>query len=146
MTQEERCKHEFILQECAICKSKSDGIPQIVYTTFGGDVFHKRSNCEALKSGQNMAYTLGNLNHDIKPINRAYVDNLGRCEWCFSSLEPKIDKPCEIKHSMKWIHATLINKRFIGHGNWEYLVNFKNSRGEIEELVVRKSMIRFSSE
>jgi hypothetical protein len=146
MSQEERCKHEFLLQECAICKVRSDGIPNIVYTTIGGHVFHKRPNCEALNSGQDMAYALGNLNHEIKPVNRTYVEHLGRCEWCFSSLDPKINKQCEIKYSTKWIRANLINKRFIGHGNWEYLVNFKSSRDEIVELVVRKSMIRFSSD
>jgi hypothetical protein len=146
MSQEERCKHEFLLQECAICKVRSDGIPNIVYTTLGGHVFHKRPNCEALNSGQDMAYALGNLNHEIKPVNRNYVEHLGRCEWCFSGLDPKINKPCEVKYSMKWIRANLINTRFIGHGNLEYLVTFKNSRDEIEELAVRKSMIRFSGD
>ena len=145
MPQEDRCKHEFLWQECAICKIRSDGIPQIVYTSVGGDVFHKRPNCEAFKSGQNMAYAVGNLNHEIKPTNRSYVDHLGRCEWCFSSLDPKINKPCEIYYSSQWIKATLINRRFIGHGNLEYLVIFKNSRDDLEETVVRKSMIRFSS-
>lgn len=139
----ERCKHDFLLNQCALCIVRIDGIPDIVYTTKGGDVFHKRSNCEALMSGQNMAYTLGSLNHEIKPINRTYVENLGRCEWCFSSLDPKINKPCEIKHATGWIEATLLNKRFIGHGNWEYLVIFKNSHGDLEEIVLRKSMIRF---
>jgi hypothetical protein len=145
MSKEDRCKHEFLWQECAICKIRSDGIPQIVYTSVGGDVFHKRPNCEAFKSGQNMAYAVGNLNHEIKPTNRSYVDHLGRCEWCFSSLDPKINKPCKIYYSSQWINATLINTRFIGHGNLEYLVIFKNSRDDLEETVVRKSMIRFSS-
>ena len=143
MPYEERCSHDFLLNQCALCKVKNDGVPEIVYTTKAGDVFHRRPTCEALKSGQDMAYTLGNLNYEIKPINRTYAENLGRCEWCFSSLNPKINKPCEIKQARGWIKATLLNKRFIGNGYWEYLVNYKNNIDEIEELVVRKSMIRF---
>jgi len=143
MPYEERCSHDFLLNQCALCKVRDDGIPAIVYTTKGGDVFHKRPNCEALMSGQNMAYSVGNLNHEIKSINRTYTEHLGRCEWCFSSLDPKINKPCEIKHTRGWITATLLNKRLIGNGNWEYLVKYKNDIDEIEELVVRKSMIRF---
>ena len=139
----ERCVHDFLVNECALCKVRNDGIPDIVYTTKGGNVFHKRPNCEALISGQNMAYAVGNLNHDIKSINRSYTEHLGRCEWCFSSLDPKIDKPCEIKLSTGWREATVLNKRFIGNGNWEYLVVFKNSYGHLEEVVLRKSMIRF---
>lgn len=138
----DRCLHELLIEQCSYCKLGKDGIPDIVYVTKGGAVFHKRSDCELLISGQHFAYSLGFLNHPINPVHRSSVAELGRCEWCFASLDRKFYRACQVYYRGNWANALLIRTRELGHGKKEYLVQFKNGEGKIIEKGIRESNIR----
>ena len=85
----DRCKHDFLVDQCAECRG-SDRLPKRVLVTSAGNVFHKEAECRALVEGQAMARTRG---HDPAaprsvPLTDAQAAGLGECLVCFHGADP----------------------------------------------------------
>ncbi len=78
----EICIHELPISSCSYCKHSKSDLPKFVYVTKGGDVFHKRKDCEALESGQLYASRMNLSTHEIEQVALNSVLDRRVCEWC----------------------------------------------------------------
>ena len=85
----DRCKHDFLLDQCAECRD-SGGLPRHVVVTSAGNVFHKRADCRALVDGQAKARSRGRdpAPPGMVPLTEAQGRGLGECLVCFHGADP----------------------------------------------------------
>lgn len=86
----ERCKHDFILAECAECQPVPKGLQSRVFVTTAGQVFHKTRECRALMEGQAKARFFGAQTAEASqvPLNEARSRGLSECMVCFGGADP----------------------------------------------------------
>lgn len=75
------CKHGLASGTCSIC---GDGDEPIVYISGGGQSFHRRPNCEALRGGQEKVGDRGGQISTVKPVSLREAERQGRrpCRTC----------------------------------------------------------------
>ncbi|MDQ1747153.1 MAG: hypothetical protein QOD07_1416 [Frankiaceae bacterium] len=80
----DRCRHELLPGQCALCRPIPAGVPATVYVTRGGEAYHGTPRCAGLADGQWYAEYRGNEVHAIEPISAAaaIVKGRSRCLVC----------------------------------------------------------------
>lgn len=69
--------------QCDHCRTARSELPQWVYITKGGSVYHRTPNCEGIKDGQRYARWRGDEIHDVQSVPRSDVQaQRGACEIC----------------------------------------------------------------
>lgn len=136
------CIHELLKDTCSYCSSFNVNLPKFVYITRSGNVFHSRSNCEALLDGQLFASRSGKSTHEIQQVVATSIRDRGMCEWCFSSyLNEGVS--CQVKIDNEWFLGEYYKVRPIGHGNFEYMVKFRDASGVVIEKSLRRNVLKF---
>jgi hypothetical protein len=74
-----------ITEWCPDCAPAPQGMPKFVFTTAGGQVFHRSSTCKALREGQEYAIRLGMETHPPRRVSlaAARAEGRGECAYCF---------------------------------------------------------------
>ena len=142
---ENRCIHEFLVNECGSCKAPPDGINEIVYKTSGGLAFHNWPDCAFLREGQFIAEQRDQIIHPITPIKWSYVFyEFGACEWCCAlHHKRKMNLPsCEAYIDQKWEKCQLIRSRETKNFEKEYQVLLQKSNFI---YIVTEDSIKFPS-
>jgi hypothetical protein len=85
---EPRCSHGEIAAYCADCRLAKKGLPQRVWITRAGSVFHKTSSCEGILDGQRYALKKGLNTYDPSQVALpvALAKDRGACGVCFAGL------------------------------------------------------------
>lgn len=80
----DRCKHDFLIDQCADCRPAPPGIPPRVFITSAGQVFHGTSTCRGLLEGQAKARYYGHNPRDARqvPLSEARAHGLAACTVC----------------------------------------------------------------
>ncbi|MEU8956768.1 hypothetical protein AB0C93_20975 [Streptomyces sp. NPDC048518] len=91
---EQRCVHELLPGHCTECAPVPQGLTAHVYTTAGGQVFHRTPSCAGLLDGQRQAARRGDEIHD--PESKALSQVLhskAACLVCFPGYRPGRPRP-----------------------------------------------------
>lgn len=144
--EEGRCKHGEIAEWCgeSECIAARKGLPRWVWRTAYGQVFHRKSTCEALEDGQRRMARFGKQASTPEQVALAVAMSAGLegCYHCFPPDLPPDAKPCQVLVAGKWLDAFFIKWQSGPDNSRKGRVNYRWEAARIDALK-DPSQIRF---